>query len=147
MTVSSDITTLTGMTRGYNGDFIRSLPLTEDRKEIHLEIISKALMLSCSFSEIPATLKWEKIQKGKAKRKSKFKPAGLIRSHLLFGFNEAPILLFGTLGFIVLLVGLILGLYLSFYLNIASGAAIVLTCTAIFVIVWLVKSINGALRR
>jgi manganese/iron transport system permease protein len=30
----------------------------------------------------------------------------------------------------------VIGLYLSFYLNIASGAAIVLACTAIFMIVW-----------
>ena len=36
----------------------------------------------------------------------------------------------------------IVGLYLSFYLSIASGAAIVLTCTSIFLIVWVVKSIQ-----
>jgi ABC-type Mn2+/Zn2+ transport system permease subunit len=35
-----------------------------------------------------------------------------------------------------------IGLYLSFYLNIASGAAIVLTCTAIFALVWLAQSIR-----
>ncbi len=29
------------------------------------------------------------------------------------------------------------GLYLSYYFNLASGAAIVLTCTALFVIIWL----------
>ncbi|MBU0512580.1 MAG: metal ABC transporter permease [Chloroflexi bacterium] len=34
------------------------------------------------------------------------------------------------------------GLYLSFYLSIASGAAIVLTCTAIFGIVWGVKALR-----
>jgi len=30
-----------------------------------------------------------------------------------------------------------LGLYASFYLNIASGAAIVLTCTLIFLLIWI----------
>ena len=30
----------------------------------------------------------------------------------------------------------VVGLYLSYYLGIASGAAIVLTCTAVFIIVW-----------
>ena len=34
----------------------------------------------------------------------------------------------------------ITGLYLSYYLNIASGAAIVLTCTLLFVIVWSLTS-------
>lgn len=36
------------------------------------------------------------------------------------------------------------GLYLSYYFNLASGAAIVLTCTAIFVVTWLAQL---ALRR
>ncbi len=35
----------------------------------------------------------------------------------------------------------IIGLYLSFYLSIASGAAIVLTSTLFFLLVWLVKAI------
>jgi manganese/iron transport system permease protein len=34
----------------------------------------------------------------------------------------------------------VIGLYLSFYLNIASGAAIVLSCTALFALVWLGQS-------
>jgi manganese/iron transport system permease protein len=33
----------------------------------------------------------------------------------------------------------VIGLYASFYLNIASGAAIVLTCTLIFILVWFWK--------
>lgn len=36
----------------------------------------------------------------------------------------------------------IIGLYLSFYLSIASGAAIVLTCTAIFVITWAIHTLR-----
>jgi len=35
----------------------------------------------------------------------------------------------------------ITGLYLSYYLNIASGAAIVLTCTILFVFVWALTTI------
>lgn len=35
------------------------------------------------------------------------------------------------------------GLYASFYLNVSSGAAIVLTCTASFAIVWLVQIVRG----
>lgn len=40
----------------------------------------------------------------------------------------------------------IAGLYFSYYFNIASGAAIVLTCTSIFVIVWGVQSFVKKLR-
>ncbi len=37
------------------------------------------------------------------------------------------------------------GLYLSFYLSIASGAAIVLTCTAIFGLVWGIQTLRKAI--
>ena len=40
----------------------------------------------------------------------------------------------------------VVGLYLSFYLNIASGAVIVLTCTGFFVVVWLAQIINQRVR-
>ncbi|MFN7036971.1 MAG: metal ABC transporter permease, partial [Bellilinea sp.] len=36
----------------------------------------------------------------------------------------------------------IIGLYLSYYLNIASGAAIVLTCTAFFGMVWVMTGLQ-----
>ena len=37
----------------------------------------------------------------------------------------------------------VIGLYLSYYLNIASGAAIVLTCTLIFALVWSVQALRS----
>ncbi len=37
----------------------------------------------------------------------------------------------------------LLGLYISYYFNVASGAAIVLTCTLIFILVWLLKQPGG----
>lgn len=40
----------------------------------------------------------------------------------------------------------IAGLYLSYYLSIASGAAIVLVCTAIFLIIWAFNSIRNRRR-
>ena len=36
----------------------------------------------------------------------------------------------------------VIGLYISFYLSISSGAAVVLTCTLFFVIVWTIQSIR-----
>lgn len=38
----------------------------------------------------------------------------------------------------------IAGLYLSYYLNIASGAAIVLTCTAVFAVEWVIHTLSRA---
>lgn len=36
------------------------------------------------------------------------------------------------------------GLYLSYYLGVASGAAIVLTCTAVFLVTWAITHLRGA---
>ncbi|MEN4013821.1 MAG: metal ABC transporter permease [Chloroflexota bacterium] len=36
----------------------------------------------------------------------------------------------------------VIGLYLSYYLNLASGAVIVLTCTAFFLLVWAITSVQ-----
>ena len=41
----------------------------------------------------------------------------------------------------------IIGLYISFYLSISSGAAIVLTATAIFLLVWLAKKLTSLANR
>jgi manganese/iron transport system permease protein len=38
----------------------------------------------------------------------------------------------------------VIGLYLSYYLSIASGAAIVLTCTILFLVVWGIQSLKQA---
>jgi manganese/iron transport system permease protein len=36
----------------------------------------------------------------------------------------------------------VIGLYLSYYLSIASGSAVVLTCTGIFGLVWVTQSLR-----
>lgn len=123
MAVPEKITMLSGMTRGYIGSFIRSLLLEEDRKEIHLEIVSRAIMLNARFSEVPAILRWDPPKPGKKQRKSKFKAKKLILSHLLFGFHEAPILLFGGIGGLSIFSGILCGLYL-FFLYFIKGEVI-----------------------
>lgn len=47
------------------------------------------------------------------------------------------------LGAAIAAVSGVVGLYLSFYFSIASGAAIVLTCTAVFALTWGVLSLRG----
>ena len=39
----------------------------------------------------------------------------------------------------------VVGLYFSYYFSIASGAAIVLTCTAFFILVWLARQLRSSL--
>jgi len=95
--VNYKITMVSGMTRGYKREVIKNIVLENDDKEIHLEIISKAIALGYKIKEIPAVLKWEKKKKdkrNKAKKKSTFNAGKFIRTHLLFSFTESPILIF-----------------------------------------------------
>lgn len=52
------LTMLSGMTRGYKRSIIQSIFLEENKKQIHLEIISKAQLLGYQISEIPGKICW-----------------------------------------------------------------------------------------
>jgi glycosyltransferase involved in cell wall biosynthesis len=87
------ITMNTGMTRGYKREKFLALPLDEDGKEMHLEIVNKALAFDYRILEIPATLEWKAhdlTQKAEKKRKSSSNINKLIRTHLLFSLIAAP---------------------------------------------------------
>lgn len=99
----------TGMTRAYRRHVIDSLDLESDGKEIHLEIVAKLHALGYRVVEVPAVLTWPK---GRGRRKSSFRAGRLIRSHLNFGIAEYPLLLFGTIGLIELVLGAAIALYL-----------------------------------
>lgn len=108
--VSGNLTMISGMTRGYRREVIDSLSLESERKEIHLEIVSKCSALGFKIMEIPAVLRWEKEENGEPQRKSSFHSRKLILSHLAFSFYQKPMIIFGVSGFIMLLAGIILGI-------------------------------------
>lgn len=102
------IRTLTGILRGYKAEVVRRLDLESDGKEIHLEILSKALASGFTPLEFPAVLRARK----KGKSKFKLRPTAL--SHLVFSFFERPSLLFGLTGFFLIGCGLGIGLYIIY---------------------------------
>ncbi|MCA8961456.1 MAG: glycosyltransferase family 2 protein [Planctomycetes bacterium] len=83
----------TGMTRAYRRESIRSLPLEEDKKEFHLEVILKSQAMGYRFAEIPAVLEWKqyKHQGQRVKRKSSSKINKLMLTHSLFSLFANPI--------------------------------------------------------
>ena len=113
--------TISGMTRIYRRECIQSLLLTSEDKEIHLEILSKALASGYQIAEIPATLTWpdRKIRKT-GTRRSAFSAMKYINSHIIFTLFERPILFFGFLGVGIFLLSLLLGFYII-YLRYAGG--------------------------
>jgi len=98
------IKTITCVLRGYRKEVLDSLELESDDKEIHLEILAKAISLGFRIKEIPAVLK------GRKKGKSKFKFKATSISHLAFSFYQKPMIIFGISGLIMVLGGTVLGI-------------------------------------
>ena len=100
--------TITCVLRGYKKEVIQALDLTSTGKEIHLEILLKAVAYGFSIAEIPATLKWRK------KGRSKFRVTSTSISHLLFSVAMRPMILFGVLGLIMIAIGVGIGLQVTY---------------------------------
>ena len=104
--MSGDFKTVTQMFRAYKREVIDALDLESSGKEIHLEILSKALALGYYAREFPAQLR------GRAAGSSTFHFGKTVRSHLMFSYLEKPMLLFGLVGLGCLAVGAMLGVVL-----------------------------------
>jgi dolichol-phosphate mannosyltransferase len=102
------IYTSTGIFRAYRRRVLDSLELESDGKEIHLEILSKAIALGYRVKEIPAILT------GRQKGRSKFKFRKTAISHLIFSAFEKPMIVFGVIGLLTLAIGLLIGLYIAY---------------------------------
>lgn len=100
--------TVTAVLRGYRRRALDALVLEEEGKEIHLEILSKALALGLKIKEIPATLRSRK------RGSSKFRFLGSAVRHLIFSLFERPIAVFWYFGMLLTLAGVGSGLYISY---------------------------------
>ena len=106
--------TITCVFRAYRRQVLDDLELESEGKDIHLEILSKAMMLGYHYKEIPATLRWR--QHGD----SKFRFGTTAISHLIFALFERPIIVFGILGLQLLLCS-IAGMVYLFYVYLSKG--------------------------
>lgn len=148
-------TMITGMTRIYRREVLDSLDLESNDKELHVEILYKALDLGFRVKEIPATLRWKKPMMGMKVRKSHFK-LRMILSHLSLSFFIRPFLFFGTVGFFFISLGVVFGGYLL-YLSLSGIpvggrplllVSILLIITGLQVLVFgFLASQNRAIRR
>jgi dolichol-phosphate mannosyltransferase len=102
------IYTSTGIFRAYRKKVLDSLELESDGKEIHLEVLSKALALGYRVKEYPAILTSRK----RGKSKFKFKKTAI--SHLAFSVFEKPMMIFGFIGLMTLAIGFLIGIYIAY---------------------------------
>lgn len=84
------LTMFSGMTRGYRREALRRLPLYDDSKEIHLEIVSKAQTLGLQMTEIPAIIRWAPPKPGERQR-SRLGIVRFVVPHLLVSFNQGAV--------------------------------------------------------
>ena len=116
-TVNRDIYTFTCVFRAYRREVIDAIVLESDGKEIHLEILSRALGAGYRVKEVPAVLT------ARQRGKSKFRFGGTAVSHLLFSLTERPSLFFGIGGILLLALGLVSGAYVT-YLRFAGDLTV-----------------------
>jgi hypothetical protein len=107
MAFSGKFKTVTCVLRGYKREALDLLVLESNRKEIHLEILSKAIALGLNIKEIPATLRSRK------KGASKTRLGKTSVTHLMFSVYERPVLWFGVAGIAMIALGLIFGIYIA----------------------------------
>ena len=100
-----DITMMSGMTRAYRKEVLDKIFLSEDGKEIHLEIISKLIAVGAVIREIPGVITWKKSEsRGKKKRKD-FKMANVMVRHIYYSIVESPFHFMGILGLFFMAIG------------------------------------------
>jgi glycosyltransferase involved in cell wall biosynthesis len=123
--MSNAVTMNTGMTRAYRRNVIQSLPLSEDEKEFHLEVILKVTAFGFKIREIPAVLEWKeyKHRGHRVKRKSSSQVNRLIVSHSLFSIFANPVRYIWAMSLASFLLGIIslAGALALFYLNMVSA--------------------------
>lgn len=106
--MADNLSTVTGVLRAYRKEVLDSIELDSNGTEINPEIISKAKAVGFNIKEIPVTLKGRELGKSKVRYRK------TTMSHLLFSFYEKPMLLFGVIGLIISLIGIISAIYLFY---------------------------------
>lgn len=111
LSLNKNLTVVTCVFRAYKRHVIKLLDIDSNDKTFHLESLSKILDMGYKVKEVPTSLKWRKDRFKRKKRKSKFK-INMIFTHMFFSFSETPLLLLGSIASIMILTGIIIGLFI-----------------------------------
>jgi glycosyltransferase involved in cell wall biosynthesis len=106
--MTENLSTVTSVLRAYRREVLESMDLESNGTNINLEILSKAIATRYKIKEVPALLEGRELGSSKLKFRSK------TISHVLFSLYEKPMILFGVIGLILCLIGLIGGIYLFY---------------------------------
>jgi glycosyltransferase involved in cell wall biosynthesis len=91
------LSTLTGMVRVYDAEFLKMLNLKSSGMDINPEVVHKAMLLGARVEEIPAHLHWrspDPTPVKTARRKSSMKVLSHIWATFYYGFVFRPVMFF-----------------------------------------------------
>lgn len=101
-----NVRSTTTVFRAYKREVLESIDIESNKMEINPEILAKAGALGFQFREVPVRLTT------RTEGESKFNFLSGVKGHFMLSANEKPFLLFGVMGIILLLIGLISGGYI-----------------------------------
>jgi glycosyltransferase involved in cell wall biosynthesis len=104
--VKGHLSTLTGMVRVYDRQFLQALDLRAMGMEINPEVIYKAMLVNARIEEIPAHLHWRTQDGAVEKRHSSMKVLRHTLSIILAGYLFRPVLFFIAPGLTLLALSL-----------------------------------------
>ncbi len=111
-TMPYDVQSTTTVFRAYRREVFETIDIESDKMEINPEILTKAGALGYKVKEVPVKL--SKREFGE----SKFSFFSGVRGHFWLSAYEKPFIIFGFFGILLLIFGLISGLYiLKLYLS------------------------------
>jgi len=101
-----NVRSTTTVFRAYKREVLESIEIESDKMEINPEILAKAGALGFQFKEVPVRLTT------RTEGESKFNFLSGVKGHFMLSANEKPFLLFGVMGIILLLIGIVSGGYI-----------------------------------
>lgn len=123
--------TITCMVRAYRREFIRTIECTEDRMEVNVELLFKALKRGASVVEIPAHLKWSNERARSRSRLNPRRTVVQIWRTLCYGVAHRPSVVLAIPGIAPGVLPLIVALCLVLHLSLKTTGLITLVTVVI----------------
>jgi hypothetical protein len=108
LAMPATVKSTTTVFRAYNRELLDAIDIESDRMEINPEILAKAAALGFSITEVPVSLGTRKIGE------SKFNFRSGASGHFWLSAYEKPFLIFGGVGLLLLVMGLVSGGYITY---------------------------------
>lgn len=99
-----NLSTVTCVVRGYRGSVIRHLPLFENGKELHLEILRKCAIAGAKILEVPGRLVWKEAKLRATRKGVRVFSSGM--KHIWWGMLIKPTRIVKYLAMFFLAVGI-----------------------------------------